>query len=430
MKRIFSILFTVLTVFSAGNLPVFADSEAVNAARYGVVRVVITDGSGSILGHGTGFAVGVTGQPAQYFVTNNHVASNSPDGLYIVLDDIGENGTVIKASVLESWESPDLAILKIDTPIKERTPLPMLSSENVEAATEVYMLGFPGSSDNVNDYGDSLPSTVDDITITKGIISKTDLVSDGAHYYQTDASINGGNSGGPLITADGYVIGVNTFAARVSDGQGGYKDADGTNGSLHIDYIMQALDEAQIPYTNAAGSGSAPVSGPGESDESGGEAPSGGGFALSTTQIAGLATFALAVLLFIYFLVKRKKGSVRSQAPAVPAPDLSVPTPSKVSALLCTDGYFAGNSFPITGSVTLGRDPKRCQIVFPENAPGISSLHCELIPDGSRILLIDRGSTYGTFLSDGSKLAPNEPRPLSVGDTFSFADHKNRFKLI
>lgn len=459
VKRVMACFVSILLILPVFCAPVSAAANAVNDARKGVVRVVITDQNGSVLGHGSGFAVGVAGQPAQYFVTNNHVAGVNPDGDYIVLDNISENGTVLKAEVVASSEAPDLAILKIEEPTKARTPLPLLSSENVQLSQDVYMLGFPGSSDNVNDDRDKFPSTINDVTVTKGIISKLNLVSEGTKYFQTDAAINGGNSGGPLVTADGNVIGINTFSALANDEQGGTKAAEGTNGSIYIDYIMQYLDEKGIKYTKGQVSG-----GSGDSQKQAGSSvpekqtnSRGGTPAKQTESKGGTPAWVWIVLAGVVvvggaaFAVTRKKPSPPAQmppvpiypaptpvaqpaaqpvAPVIPAAQTVVPAAAaQPMTLLCMQGVYAGNTFPIHAGLSIGRDPSRCQIVFPESTPGISSLHCTLRTESGRTLVTDCGSSYGTFVN-GERLVPNVPHDLHVGEIISLADGGNRFKLM
>ena len=71
-------------------------------------------------------------------------------------------------------------------------------------------------------------------TNTQGIISKAARKQNGIDYIQTDAAINPGNSGGPLISQDGYVVGVNTFI--MANGQNlGF--------SLPWTYLQKAIDE-------------------------------------------------------------------------------------------------------------------------------------------------------------------------------------------
>jgi pSer/pThr/pTyr-binding forkhead associated (FHA) protein len=80
--------------------------------------------------------------------------------------------------------------------------------------------------------------------------------------------------------------------------------------------------------------------------------------------------------------------------------------------------------------MAMGRSPKLCQIVFPDDSLGVSSLHCEISLSPSGILLTDKGSTYGTFLQNGRKLAAHESVILAPGDGFYLADRKNEFKLL
>lgn len=60
---------------------------------------------------------------------------------------------------------------------------------------------------------------------------------------------------------------------------------------------------------------------------------------------------------------------------------------------------FAGGS----GTLVFGRD-KSCGVRFAEDAKGISSLHCEIRKQGDHYVLIDKNSSYGTFLKDGKRL--------------------------
>jgi pSer/pThr/pTyr-binding forkhead associated (FHA) protein len=104
--------------------------------------------------------------------------------------------------------------------------------------------------------------------------------------------------------------------------------------------------------------------------------------------------------------------------------------PPAIATLICTNGHFNGVRFPINNNLAIGRNPKLCQIVFPDDTQGISSLHCEITILATGIFLTDKGSTYGTFLLDGRKLAAHESVPLAPGAGFYLADRKNEFKLL
>jgi hypothetical protein len=98
--------------------------------------------------------------------------------------------------------------------------------------------------------------------------------------------------------------------------------------------------------------------------------------------------------------------------------------------LYCTSGPMAGATFSVNGVLRIGRDPSMCQIIFPAEAAGISSLHCEVQPQPSGVLLIDHSSTYGTFLLSGRKLNANESVVLNAGDGFYLAENSNLFKVL
>jgi len=115
--------------------------------------------------------------------------------------------------------------------------------------------------------------------------------------------------------------------------------------------------------------------------------------------------------------------------PVAPAPATMAPI-NVQRQLYCQSGPMAGGTFPINGTLRIGRNPGQCQIIFPADAGGISSLHCELQQQPSGVLLIDRGSTYGTFLQNGRKLNSNESVALNPGDGFYLADIKYSFKVL
>lgn len=84
---------------------------------------------------------------------------------------------------------------------------------------------------------------------------------------------------------------------------------------------------------------------------------------------------------------------------------------------------FAGGS----GTLVFGRD-KSCGVRFAEDAKGISSLHCEIRKQGDHYVLIDKNSSYGTFLKDGKRLEPGKPYVLQDGMEFYLASEENAYK--
>ncbi len=437
LKRVLCVLIAAVMLLTI-TIPVTAAS-AIDEARRGVARVFCTNGNNSFIG--TAFAVGKSGEAPQVFITNNHVIEGCEDGVYLVLDflRLNQNGEIegnfVKAEVVAQWTSPDLAILVTERPVTERIPLPLLSSEHVEIAQDVYALGFPAIADQMSDNADDLPSEIDDMTLTKGVISKLKVVSDGAECFQTDAVIHGGNSGGPLVTEDGYVIGVNTITAVEEVGS----RSNGYTGSIHIDYIVAFLDQQDFEYEKG-GSASGkedpqsepnPNTSPGNpSEENNPEVPSPNNNSYLFI-IAGLA--GAAALVGYIIKSKKKKTSGEGGAPqGFSGADSGGDAINGASEpeVLCISGFFINNSFKIRNRIVMGRDPRRCQVVFPKDTPGISSVHCEIRPAAGTVLLIDCQSSYGTYLENGTKLTPNQPYTLKRGDSFYLASHKNMFKVL
>ncbi len=173
---------------------------------------------------GSGFIISADG----YIVTNDHVAGNATE-IVVTLT----NGKHYNAKVIGTDQVSDICLLKIDG-----NNLPYLTlgnSDNVIAGEWVIALGNPFGLFEVNDKP----------TITVGVISSIGMNLDPVNnrYYlnmiQTDAAINGGNSGGPLVNAIGEVIGMNTliFTGGVSQGNIGLGFA------IPINKIKKTIDE-------------------------------------------------------------------------------------------------------------------------------------------------------------------------------------------
>ena len=138
---------------------------------------------------GSGFVI----DPSGYIVTNNHVISGAEEITVRFHDD-----SELKAKLVGSDEKTDLALLKVEPP-KPIESLAWGDSDALRIGDWVLAIGNPFGLGG---------------TVTAGIVSARNRVLDqGAYddYIQTDASINRGNSGGPLFNMNGEVIGVNTL---------------------------------------------------------------------------------------------------------------------------------------------------------------------------------------------------------------------------
>lgn len=115
--------------------------------------------------------------------------------------------------------------------------------------------------------------------------------------------------------------------------------------------------------------------------------------------------------------------------PDEPTKQLTVDEPKARVALECIGGNLQGMTFPISSRVVFGRDPKRCSIIYPKDAKGISGVHCAAEPtaDG-QIILTDLGSTYGT-MAGGQQLTAGKGVTLRPGDAFTLGGSENRFTV-
>jgi len=334
----------------------------------------------------------------------------------------------------------DLVLLRSESPLlKQRKTLLLAPSDTVTISDPVSAIGYPGVSDRISDDA-VLSSTIDDLTVTTGTVSKKKLVIDGCDFYQVDVAVNRGNSGGPLVNDKGAVIGINTLKSADTD-------VEGTNWSLYIDYVIDFCEANYVPYTLA--SVETEQAKPTAAPEATPEPPIppipadiGGIGGYMWIIIAASGAIVIAVLAVVIVLAARKKPAARVPSPSpVPAPvprTAPIPVPAmagsfgssgQTAQLVCTRGHFSGAKFPINGSITVGRNPNQCQIVFPQNTQGISSLHCEIRQTPSGIMLTDMGSSYGTFLADGNRIPANQGSLIKPGDSFYLANRNNEFMV-
>jgi len=178
------------TTASARTISANLDARQVYDASKNAVTYIVAD-TPEGQATGSGFVVSKDG----LIVTNDHVV----DGASQVQVKIGTSDSAQPATVVGADPSRDLALLKVDA-----SNLPTLSlgdSSSVSVGDPTYAIGNPFGLDH---------------TLTTGIVSalqRSLQAPDGAKIsgaIQTDAALNPGNSGGPLINADGQVIGVNS----------------------------------------------------------------------------------------------------------------------------------------------------------------------------------------------------------------------------
>lgn len=234
----------------AGNDAVQADKQGVLQVRVGF-KVKDTNDVLEIK-TGTGFLIN-----SDYLVTCYHVITFD-DLKKELWEDINENLGMTKkqvedkrvinisvyrdmkvaAKVVTQSAAADLAILQLEKPLQNKTPL-MINDSPVQATAPCYTLGFP---ELINVVGDINTYTSDDVTVTGGIINKLQQVQTVSFIAYADNMTSGG-SGGPVVNYAGQVIGICDWTIS---GDGFDKDF---HYAVDVKELRAMLDPLGIEYT-------------------------------------------------------------------------------------------------------------------------------------------------------------------------------------
>lgn len=419
-----------------------------------ILRVASMGPDGVVTPLGTGFAIG-SAAPVSYVVTSNHVVEKHADSLVVWMN----LDHYVRATAVISLAQADLAVLKLETGIN-KPPLPLSLTEQVVQADTVYAYGFPDY--DIHDFNMAYPS---DVTVTRGAMSKKTTLNN-INYYQFDASINSGNSGGPLWHENsGGVIGVVAVKSAVGDG---------INGAVCTEVLIEALDLQNIPYLL---SGELAAMSASRSE------------GMQPLLIIGIVLSGIAVALLVIALVLRLKATAQPAQPEsvsvrrmieeeggvkiadeasltgevdevpddeqsrirrratfshdpkqlkpIGQPPVKMPLPEQEPEITlpledpektrvvqeskrlqrpvvqALEGFFQGAVVPVGRALLIGRDSARCQLVYPFEMTKISRVHVKIVylPDSREFEVTDL-STNGVYLPDGTRLNKNTPKLL------------------
>lgn len=403
MKKFRVLAAALLAAFLVGAVPASA------AFDQGVLDgiVLISSGAPDSTGEmsywrGTGFFVGQQGEDPQYIVTNCHVveefilAGKALGGgeLSVFFDE----DTQEEAYLVDYDYEKDVALLKLAEPTDQRVSLSMREAPESALGDEVYAVGYPLAADLTVQSVTSASKS--DATVTTGSISRFLTESGtGRKLIQTDAVLSGGNSGGPLTDGDGTVIGINTAGSDLDQN---------LFYAVSVSEILPLLDRNNISYTLA-------------------DSTSG-----SSLPLYGIAGGAVVVVVVIVIAVaaskKRKKAGQPSQPQTPAAPAQSGPSP----IIRSMSTQHGGMTVQLHHQpVQVGRDSATCRLVFRENTPGVSAHHCQIYFDEqSQVFVVtDLGSTYGTFLAGGQRIAPESPVKLPPKSSIYLGEPDNTLYL-
>ncbi|TJX14957.1 trypsin-like serine protease [Tissierella creatinini] len=201
-KIIICLLFIILLFFCS------KPTKAIGFAPEDLYQSIVVIVSGNSLG--SGFFL-----ENNLIITNAHVIDNK-NRVYVSL----YKGDTYIAELVDISRQLDIAVLRIDN-----LNIPFLSiakEEDISIGEDVYAIGAPNNMA---------------YTLTKGVLSAKDRQVGNIGYIQTDASINSGNSGGPLVNDSGKVIGMNALKVF---------DTEGIGLAIPINVIIEYLKQNEI----------------------------------------------------------------------------------------------------------------------------------------------------------------------------------------
>lgn len=377
---------------------------------------------------GSAFAIGDPGEPVEYLVTCAHcVEYKLEDGSYISPDSVtvwfnGATNDFMIATVVMKNTEKDLAILKLPEKTTKRRALKLreLTTDNYNYNEEFTAIGFPSYS---SEFDDNFFGSIDNMVATSGTITNIKSI-DSVKSLLMGFTTSHGNSGGPVIDKEGYVVGVVYIRTYVDEDISGY--------AISIDELYDLASPTKYGYITKETEGFF-------------DDP-------DNLLLVIIPASLLVIILIVIIIIVSTNGKKRS-APAVAhavvnnagggqvyggngsmgnpmgntIPLEQQPGGAARGMLACLTGNLSGRSSPINGRLVIGRDNTCCNIVYPQNEPGISGKHCSIEPTDGGFMLTDLRSSFGTFLANGTKLNPGESVRLVSGDKFYLAAPENMF---
>lgn len=374
-------------------------------------------------------------------------------------------------------EGKDVAVIKIE---KNNLPSIILGdSEKVQLQNNIWLFGYPAAADSQLLSKESILV----VSITDGKVSAVDKKSaQGAPVLQINAAATHGNSGGPVINEDGKIVGLLTFRSENNPketqgfnfvvpvntvtefvNQAGAKNEEGDTNKLYKEglqlywgeYYKDALVRFEaVQRLNSNHSEIKKLISDCQQKSSKSK------ILWSKYKNVVLATDVLALILIItliYFGFIRNKdennddgssknevlkdikvdqnktkdnnyNSAEKEESLIENINLDTSIKAKLYAI---SGPLEGNVVDLeNGPLVIGRDPRLCNLVFPQDCIEIGRKHCSITYDSEkRFFVIQDYSSNGTFLGTGERMNQLDKRYLKSGDSFYLGKNNYLFEV-
>ncbi len=353
---------------------------------------------------------------------------------------------MVTSAIEKGGEGKDIAILKIEA--KNLPTVKLGDSDRVRLQELVFAFGYPGAADtSFLDY----KSKMSEVSITRGTISAVKADFKGVPIIQSDVTITHGNSGGPSVNENGEVIGVNSYGEiQINPILGIPEDVPGFNYLVPINTAKEFINAAGVKeetslfneiyhqalekvWANEFFEGrdllnKALVFIPDQPDiiklrmdvET---AISKMGWVRRIWQTNKIAVISLGIILILIlgvgatFMMKKGPQRAAPQPVKQPAPSPVPPEGATkvdwkgLGSLTLSTGTQLGKSYAIgEKGLVIGREAGQCDIVIPDS--NVSRVHAWVTVEKGEVVVIDRGSTNGTFVNNNkvekAKLKPGD----------------------